>query len=53
MEIILTAILSPEESFTEVFANAVVAMEDYSQEVVTIENILFNKVEVLNANIFK
>ena len=53
MEIILTAILSPEENFVDVFTNAIVAMDNYSQEVVTIENIIFNKVEVLNANIFK
>lgn len=49
-EMILTSILNTENSFFGVVGGA---LDNYSQNVINVETIIFNKVETLNANIFE
>lgn len=53
MEIILTAILGVEMDFVKFFSDAISGMDTYSQQIVNVEKIIFNRVEILDANIFK
>lgn len=53
MEILLTALLGGESNIFAYFEEAISGMESYTQKIVNIEKILFNKVEILDANIFK
>lgn len=54
MEILLTAILGALDTnaIADYFSNAISGIDTYSQVVVNVEKIIFNKVGILNANIF-
>ena len=52
MEIILTAILGVEIDIAGFFSDAIAGMDSYSQQIVNVEKIIFNRVPILNANIF-
>lgn len=49
-EMILTSILDTENGFFDVIGSS---LNNYSQNIVNVETIIFNKVEILNANIFE
>ena len=49
-EMILTSILDTENGFFDVVGSS---LDNYSQNIVNVETIIFNKVEILNANIFE
>lgn len=53
MEIILTAILGVETDLGAFFSDAIAGMDSYSQQIVNVESIIFNRVPILNANIFE
>lgn len=53
MEIILTAILGVETDLGAFFSDAIADMDSYSQQIVNVESIIFNRVPILNANIFE
>ena len=52
-EIILTALLGFETDFKGFISDALAGMDSYTQDIVNVEKIIFNKVDILNANIFK
>ncbi len=52
MEILLTAILGVEIDLASFFSEALEGMDTYSQQIVNVETIIFNRVPILNANIF-
>ena len=52
-EIILTAILGVNPDFGKYFSEAVSGMDTYSQHIVNIEDIIFDRVPILAANFFK
>lgn len=53
MEILLTAILAVPFDFATFISNSLAGMDEYSQQIVNVESIIFNKVPILQANIFK
>ncbi len=53
MEILLTAILGVEMDFVNYFSQAINGLDQYAQDVVNVEKIIFNRVKILDANIFK
>jgi len=53
MEIILTLILSPDMDFITIIKDSISSMDGYTQDIVNVEKILFNRVELLDPNIFK
>ncbi len=53
MEIVLTAILGVEIDWGSFFSDALAGMDSYSQQIVNVETILFNRVPILDANLFK
>ena len=52
MEILLTAILGVEIDLASFLSDALAGMDSYSQQIVNVETILFNRVPILNANLF-
>jgi len=52
MEILLTAILGVKTDIGTFFKDALAGMDSYTQNIVNVEKIIFNRVPILHANIF-
>lgn len=52
MEILLTAIVGVKMDIGSFFSEAISGMDSYSQYIVNVEKIIFNRVPILHANIF-
>ena len=53
MEIILTALVGEEFKLGEFFKESLAGIDNYSQQIVNVEKIIFNEIELLDANIFR
>lgn len=53
MEIILTLLLDPAKDIATIAIDSVTSVNGYTNDVITIEKIIFNDVKILDANIFK
>lgn len=53
MEIILTLLLDPNKDIAQIAVDSVTSVNGYTDDVITIEKILFNEVKILDANLFK
>lgn len=53
MEIILTALVGEKFDIAEFFKESIAGMDNYSQQIVNVEKIIFNRIDLLDANIFR
>lgn len=53
MEIILTLLLDPNKDIAQIAVDSVTSVNGYTDDVITIEKIIFNEVKILDANLFK